>query len=137
MLSRSLFRFYGNMRGFYNPLARLQGFRAFSTQTTDIRTVAGHKPPMLEESVQGRYAGVLFQCASHQEVLHTVLEDVRYLKDLSNNSEAFRNFLNNTAFKRSEQLAVLETIFKGQQLSETTISFLREFSKSTNKLLMR
>jgi F-type H+-transporting ATPase subunit O len=40
---------------------------------------------MLEESVQGRYAGVLFTTASHREALHSVLEDVRYLKDLAAN----------------------------------------------------
>ena len=37
---------------------------------------------MLEESVHGRYAGVLFIASSKEEALHLVLEDIKYLKEL-------------------------------------------------------
>ena len=40
------------------------------------------QPPTLEESPHARYASVLFSTASAKESLHTVLEDVKNLKEL-------------------------------------------------------
>jgi F-type H+-transporting ATPase subunit O len=58
---------------------------------------------MVEDSVYGKYAGVLFSVASQSEALNTVLEDMQFFRELNKESEAFRNFLGNTSFKRSEQ----------------------------------
>lgn len=39
--------------------------RPFSTKSeVEIKSVPGNKPPIIEDSVQGKYAGVLFSSAS-------------------------------------------------------------------------
>lgn len=37
---------------------------------------SGHKPPVYEDSVHGKYAGVLFTSASKSESLFNVLKDM-------------------------------------------------------------
>jgi hypothetical protein len=44
-----------------------------------IQTVPDHKPPSAEDTIEGRYAGVLFTTASQQEALFSVYEDMVYL----------------------------------------------------------
>jgi len=57
-----------------------------------IKSVPGNKPPHFEDSVHGKYAGVLFGAASEKEQLDVVLEDMKYFKELNLKSEEFRNF---------------------------------------------
>lgn len=58
-----------------------------------VNSVAGNKAPLNEETVHGRYTGVLFSAASEKKALSRVLEDMNLVKSLMDNSEAFRNFL--------------------------------------------
>lgn len=53
--------------------------RAFSST---ISSVPGNKPPVREESVAGRYAGILFSLASKNEELHVINEDMTFLNTL-------------------------------------------------------
>jgi F-type H+-transporting ATPase subunit O len=96
----------------------------FASGTEDIKSVIGHKPPSLEDTPHGRYASVLFTTASKQEGLATVLEDVKNLKEIYNQSDIFKNFVFNTAFKRTEQLAILEEIQGMAGLNPLTVDFL-------------
>ena len=38
---------------------------------------------MVEDSVHGRYASVLFTSASKEESLHLILKDLKFFKELS------------------------------------------------------
>jgi len=96
----------------------------FATATEEIKSVLGHKPPVLEDTPHGRYASVLFSSASKQEALSIILEDVRNLKEIYNQSESFRNFVFNTSFKRTEQTVVLEEVEKIGELNHLTVDFL-------------
>jgi F0F1-type ATP synthase delta subunit len=58
-----------------------------------IESTAGNKAPLNEETVHGRYTGVLFSAASEKKALGLVLDDMTHIKALMDNSEAFRNFL--------------------------------------------
>lgn len=58
----------------------LRQSRFFSTTTW--KTVPGHKAPIREESVHGRYAGVLFSIASKNNELDTVLADMDLIAGL-------------------------------------------------------
>lgn len=49
--------------------------RAFSTV---IRSVPGNLPPVREDTVAGRYAGVLFKIASGSEKLDTIAQDMEF-----------------------------------------------------------
>lgn len=89
---------------------------------SEITHVEGNRPPLQEENVPGRYAGVLFTIASQRELLHTVNEDMEYLNQLINQSENFNSFLRNTAAKKDEHDAVFAEINGG--LDELTVTFL-------------
>lgn len=70
-------------------------FGAFNVGTSNIVTNAAdqdHKPPIVEDTIEGRYAGVLFTSASQQDALYDILEDLLYLKGLYDNSETFYLF---------------------------------------------
>jgi hypothetical protein len=47
-----------------------------------FKTVPGHKAPIREESVDGRYAGVLFSVASKNNELDLVLADMDMITTL-------------------------------------------------------
>ena len=49
----------------------------------------------MEDTIEGRYASVLFTSASTEGALYTIYEDITYLQSLYNNSETFRNFTMN------------------------------------------
>lgn len=46
----------------FNSVCRVPAY-GFAKEV-EIKSVAGHKPPAYEESVHGKYAGVLFSVAS-------------------------------------------------------------------------
>ncbi|CAK64379.1 unnamed protein product (macronuclear) [Paramecium tetraurelia] len=78
----------------------------------EIKSVPGHKPPTFEDTVQGKYAGVLFSIASQREALHLVLQDMKYLKELADKSPVFAGFLLNSAYKRNQQRNVIQALTK-------------------------
>jgi hypothetical protein len=71
-------------------------FKPFSVgDVTQVQTTPDHKPPSQDDTIDGRYASVLFTTASQQESLFTIYEDMTYLKALYDNSESFRHFSQN------------------------------------------
>mmetsp|Transcript_17920 Transcript_17920/g.30481 ORF Transcript_17920/g.30481 Transcript_17920/m.30481 type:complete len:175 (-) Transcript_17920:474-998(-) len=60
-----------------------------------IKSAPDHKPPTQDDTIEGRYATVLFTTASQQEALYTIYEDFTYLKQLYENSESFKQFTQN------------------------------------------
>ena len=67
-----------------------------------VQSTPDHKPPTVDDSLQGRYASVLFTTASQQEALYTVYEDMAYLGEIYNNSDTFRLFTQNGGVGRRE-----------------------------------
>lgn len=49
----------------------------------------------MEDTIEGRYAYVLFTTASQNEALYNVFEDMRYLREIFKHSEEFRQFTEN------------------------------------------
>ena len=80
-------------------LRRTNRFSTKSEKTID--SVEGHRPPAYEESVHGKYAGVLFASASQENALHKVLKDMEYLQKICRESDEFRGFIANVSFKRT------------------------------------
>jgi len=60
-----------------------------------INSTPDHLPPSVEDTIEGRYAGVLFSCASREEALYKVYEDMKYIELLHKNSESFKLFTEN------------------------------------------
>ena len=60
-----------------------------------IDTTPDHKAPSQEDTIEGRYATVLFTGASRENCLYDVMEDMAYLAELHTHSEEFRLFTQN------------------------------------------
>ena len=60
-----------------------------------IDSTPDHKAPSMEDTIEGRYASVLFMGASRENALYDVMEDMAYLGELHRNSEDFRLFTQN------------------------------------------
>jgi hypothetical protein len=61
----------------------------FSTQALGAQSVPGikfikigHKPPVLNDTPAGRYAGSLFSAASKKQALQSVLSDLHHLNEV-------------------------------------------------------
>jgi F-type H+-transporting ATPase subunit O len=54
--------------------------------------VPDNRPPSQEDTIEGRYAYVLFVSASEQNALYDIYEDFQYLSELYDHSEDFRLF---------------------------------------------
>ena len=94
-----------------------------------IKSVEDHKPPSKNDSIEGRYAGVLFTCASKQNALHKIYDDMKLINDLYENTEALRVVTQNTGLSISEikQLnAALNEVGDFQQLTTRFIEVLCE-----------
>jgi F-type H+-transporting ATPase subunit O len=67
-----------------------------------IQSTSDHRPPSNEDTIEGRYAGVLFTSASQAEALFTVYEDITYIQSLYDNSESFMMFTRNMGVGKVE-----------------------------------
>ena len=57
-----------------------------------IESTPDHKPPSEEDTIEGRYASVLFTTSSMNGDLYNVYEDMNYLQQIYMNSDMFRMF---------------------------------------------
>ena len=89
-----------------------------------VQTVPDHKPPIAEDTIEGRYSGVLFRTASQQECLFDVYEDMMYLAELYKESESFRLFTENAGVGAKEIRLLNEALLETAPFNETTIHFL-------------
>jgi len=62
---------------------------------TRTQSVPNNRPPSQEDTIEGRYAYVLFVSASESNVLFDVYEDTQYIRALYQESEDFRYFTQN------------------------------------------
>ena len=66
-------------------------FEPFSLGSINrVKSTPNNKAPSAEDTIEGRYAGVLFTTASGRESLYEVYEDMMYLSELYTHSECFR-----------------------------------------------
>jgi len=89
-----------------------------------VNSAPDNKPPMAEDTIEGRYAAVLFSTASEQESLFAVYEDVMYLKGLYDNSEAFYLFTQNAGVGIKEMTKFNEALQSVATFHPLTIKFL-------------
>jgi len=88
----------------------------------------------MEDSIEGRYAAVLFGTASQQEALYTIYEDISYLKELHDNSEDFKNFTMNGGVGLREITAFNIALQEVATFHPLTIKFLEILAE--NKRLL-
>lgn len=71
----------------------------------DIKVVTStpdNKAPSYEDTIEGRYANVLFTTASQNNALFEIYEDMIYLSELYTHSEVFRQFTENSGVGNKE-----------------------------------
>ena len=100
-----------------NKSTRFDGFEVSTTEVNldqslfqpfslgDIKKVNStpdNKAPSSEDTIEGRYAGVLFTTASQKGALYDVYEDMIYLSQLYTHSESFRLFTENAGVGQKE-----------------------------------
>ncbi len=77
-------------------------FDAFKVDVKRIDSTPDHKPPRIEDTIEGRFAAVLFTAASTENALFDVYEDMIYLGHLYKNCEAFELFTRNAGIGNKE-----------------------------------
>ncbi len=89
-----------------------------------IESTPGDKPPLEEDTIEGRYSGVLFTTASQQNNLYAVYEDMVFLQGIYKNSETFRLFTENGGVGSNEIAKLNVALKETASFSETTFHFL-------------
>jgi len=106
-------------------------FKEFSVG--DIKRVdstPGNKPTRMEDTIEGRYAYVLFTTASQNECLFNVFEDMKYLSEIYKNSEEFRQFTENQGVGIREINMLNAALKETAPFSETTLKFLQVLAEN-------
>ena len=89
-----------------------------------IESTPDHKPPSEEDTIEGRYSGVLFTTASQNGDLYNVYEDLRFMQEIYRNSEQFRLFTENGGVGSKEIAQLNAALQETAPFSDTTMRFL-------------
>lgn len=95
-----------------------------------VQSAPDNKVPTQEDTMEGRYAAVLFTSASSAESLYTVYEDIVYLQALYKNSETFRNFTQNAGVGAKEIALFNEGLKSIGDFHPTTLKFLEVLAEN-------
>ena len=100
-------------------------FQPFSVgNIAKIDSTPDHRPPSEEDTIEGRYSGVLFTTASQNGALFAVYEDMKYLHEIYKNSEQFRLFTENGGVGGKEIEQLNQALRETADFTETTMRFL-------------
>ena len=95
-----------------------------------VESSPDHQPPSKEDTIEGRYAGVLFTYASTQGQLYDVFEDVKYLQELFTHCESFRLFTENQGVGAKEIKELNKALQATAPFSEVTLKFLEVLAEN-------
>lgn len=100
-------------------------FQSFSVGDVKVvQTTEDHKPPIQEDTIEGRYASVLFSTASQQECLYDIYEDITYIKGLYSASDSFKQFTQNAGVGGSQMRQFNDSLKSIGTFNPLTIQFL-------------
>lgn len=100
-------------------------FQPFSVgNIKKIESTPDHRPPSEEDTIEGRYSGVLFTTASQNGDLYNVYEDLRFMQEIYKNSEQFRLFTENGGVGSTEIAKLNAALKETATFSDTTMRFL-------------
>ena len=106
-------------------------FKSFSVgDVKQMQSTPDHKPPFQEDTIEGRYASVLFTSASEQEALYTIYEDIVYIKSLYDNSESFKLFTQNAGVGAKEIAAFNAALKSLGDFHPLTIKFFEVLAEN-------
>lgn len=112
-------------------------YKAFSVG--DIKRVDStetHKPPASEDTIEGRYAGVLFTSASQSACLYDIYEDICFFSELYKNSETIRMFTKNAGVGAREIKLFNEALNEIGDFNPLTIKFFEVLAENKRLLYL-
>lgn len=100
-------------------------FNAFSLGDVKVvESTPDNKAPSYEDTIEGRYANVLFTTASQQAALYSVYEDMMYLSELYTHSDMFRQFTENGGVGTREITELNKALQEVASFHQCTMHFL-------------
>ena len=106
----------------------------------DIKVVASvedNKALSKEDTIEGRYAGVLFTTASQNEDLYNVYEDMQYLRELYKNCEEFRLFTENGGVGAKEVAQLCVGLKECAPFCDTTMKFIQVLGENSRLVFIK
>ena len=106
-------------------------FKPFSLgNIKQVDSTPDHQPPSKEDTIEGRYAGVLFTHASQSGQLYNVYEDIKYLQELFTHCESFRLFTENQGVGAKEIVELNKALKDTAPFSDVTLKFLEVLAEN-------
>lgn len=106
----------------------------------DIKVVTNtpdNKAPSYEDTIEGRYANVLFTTASQKKALYDVYEDMMYLSELYTHSESFRQFTENAGVGAKEIKLLNQALLETAPFTEVTTHFLTVLAENKRLIYIK
>ena len=102
-----------------------------------VGSVEDNKALSKEDTIEGRYAGVLFTTASQNEDLFNVYEDMQYLRELYKNCESFRMFTENGGVGAKEVAQLVVGLKETAPFCETTLKFIQVLGENQRLVFIK
>ena len=102
-----------------------------------VNSTPDNKAPSSEDTIEGRYANVLFTTASSREALFDVYEDMMYLSELYSHSESFRQFTENAGVGHKEIRLLNKALLETAPFHETTMKFLEVLAENKRLIYIK
>ena len=92
---------------------------------------------MVEDTIEGRYAGVLFSCASRENLLFKVYEDMKFIEALHRNSESFKLFTENGGIGSKQIKQFNKDLHEVAPMQDVTLRFIEVCSENKKMSYLR
>lgn len=113
-------------------------FKPFSLGDVNVVTnTPDNKAPSYEDTIEGRYANVLFTTASQNEALYMVYEDMMYLSELYTHSEVFRQFTENAGVGLKEITLLNKALSETANFHSVTHHFLTVLAENKRLIFIK
>lgn len=102
-----------------------------------VDSTPDNKAPSYEDTIEGRYANVLFTTASQKEALYDVYEDMMYLSELYTHSEMFRQFTENGGVGAAEIRKLNKALLETASFNDISIHFLTVLAENKRLVFIK
>ncbi len=102
-----------------------------------VNSTPDNKAPSYEDTIEGRYANVLFTTASHKGALFEVYEDMMYLSQLYTHSDVFRMFTENAGVGPKEIALLNKALLETAPFHDVTIHFLTVLAENKRLIYIK
>lgn len=102
-----------------------------------VESTPDNLAPSYEDTIEGRYANVLFTSASQKGALFSVYEDMMYLSELYKHSEMFRHFTENAGVGLKEIQELNKALQSVAEFNDVTMHFLTVLAENKRLIYIK